>query len=142
MTSGFTLVELLIVIIIVAILAAMIVPRFLAQPERAVVAEANTMLGALSRAENTYIDSGVGTTWVAVGAGTGWTTIGMVEPAASPNWTYACTAATNCTATRKDNGGDYKGAIISVDTAGSWNCASKAGASKSYVASSSGGCQT
>lgn len=136
--KGFTLVELLIVVVILAILASMIVPRFLAQPEKAVLAEANTMLGAIARAQNTTIDSGVGTAWLALTQATAadWTAIGMTMPATSKNWVYACTAATSCTATRTATGGTtYNGKVLTVSAAGAWTCASP------YAESTTGGCK-
>ena len=52
--KGFTLVELLIVVVIVGLLAAIIIPKFLGQPERGVVSEAVTMLSAIRQAEASY----------------------------------------------------------------------------------------
>lgn len=52
--SGFTLVEILIAIVIVAILGAIALPRFFPQREKAVAAEGIAMLGALRQAELAY----------------------------------------------------------------------------------------
>ena len=43
--KGFTLIEILIVVIILAVLAAMVLPRFLGQTENAFIAEAQQQLG-------------------------------------------------------------------------------------------------
>ena len=49
--KGFTLIEVLIVVVILGVLAALIIPRFLNAPEKAIVAEANQLLGSLIRAQ-------------------------------------------------------------------------------------------
>lgn len=52
---GFTLVEVLIVVVIIAILAALMLPHLIAQTDRAKAAEALQMVGVIKRAaENLY----------------------------------------------------------------------------------------
>ena len=142
--KGFTLIELLIVVVIIAVLASLILPRFLSQPEKAVVAEANMMLGAITRAQNTYVDSGAGAAWLATAVTGNWEKLGMLAPSAD-KFTYACTAA-SCTATRKAGSGDYAGAQIAVTYVDggnpTWDCAAADGTSKSYTALTTGGCST
>ena len=70
---GFTLIEILIVVVILAILAALILPKLLSQPEKAYIAEASQMLGTMVRQENNQ------EAWVAVGT-TGFSAIGMTNP--------------------------------------------------------------
>ena len=53
---GFTITEMLIATIMVAILASMVIPRILNQNEKANAAEAINVLGAIARAENQYFD--------------------------------------------------------------------------------------
>lgn len=93
--KGFTLIEILIVIVILAVLATIVLPRMLAQPENALVAEANQQLGALARAQDNYkqlTGSATGITPI------NWATLGLQNPGAT-RFTYACTGTT-CTATR------------------------------------------
>lgn len=52
--EGFTLFELLIVIIIIGILAAIALPSFLSQATKARASEARTNVGALNRAQQAY----------------------------------------------------------------------------------------
>ncbi len=56
MKKGFTLVEVLIVVVIIAILASLIVPRMLAQTEKAKAAEAFQMMGVIKRAADRLYD--------------------------------------------------------------------------------------
>lgn len=53
---GFTLAELITTMAIVAILAGMVLPRFLSQSEKAATAEAISTLGVLKRAQIQYFD--------------------------------------------------------------------------------------
>ncbi|MFH0985575.1 MAG: hypothetical protein V1882_08570 [Candidatus Omnitrophota bacterium] len=48
--------EVLIVVVIIGVLAALVMPRILGSPEKAKMAEAYQMIGALSRAQQNYMD--------------------------------------------------------------------------------------
>jgi len=52
--KGFTLIELMVVVIIVGILAAVAVPIFKAQTRRAIASEGEALLGSVRTAELTY----------------------------------------------------------------------------------------
>ena len=117
---GFTLVEIIVVIVILAVLSAMVLPRFIAQSERAVLAEAQNMLGALRRAQNLRVDSGISTTADAFAAGALGGTVasvvakrsalGFSEDIESVRWDYACTTS-DCSAVRF-----VSGAAVPADT--------------------------
>ena len=49
--KGFTLIEIIVVVVILAILASLILPRMLQQTERANIAEAQQYLGAIRRSQ-------------------------------------------------------------------------------------------
>ncbi len=116
---GFTLIEILIVVVILAVLATLVLPKMLAQPESAALAEANAHLGALARAQDTYMqltNSATGLSVTASGGGAGgeaavacnaacittWAKLGL-QPPTSSRFVYSCTTTT-CTASRTISG--------------------------------------
>lgn len=103
--SGFTLSELLMVIVILGVLSAIALPRFGSQKEKAYVAEAVGMLSAIRQLEESArLDNGVYTAITTAteppttGENTLWTGLGMDNPNIStmPYWRY--TIATSGTA--------------------------------------------
>lgn len=119
---GFTLIEILIVVIISAVLAALILPRFLGQTEIPYIAEAQQQLGAMLRGQLTMCDATACATnqYKAVSATTGWGALGMNPPESTVQWSYTCTTGGVCTAQR--NSGDYTGATISLAINGAFDC--------------------
>lgn len=144
--KGFTLIEILIVVVILGILASMTLPRFLAQPEKATVAEANQMLGAMMRGQQANIDTGGA--FVKIDSNTDatqWNKIGMkplsgvgVASGTGPKYDYTCTSAGSspdyigsyCKAARKDAANKW----CQVNISGSWSAGSE------YTVMSNGGC--
>lgn len=119
---GFTLTELLIVMVIMAILAGIAIPRYLSQSEKAVAAEAFQMIGTLKRAEFRFNDEHPGT-WHAFADACADATLsdnlGVDLSDAcgdAARWTYSVTAnvdgTATITATRTDD--DHAGTIFMI----------------------------
>ena len=109
--KGFTLVEVLIVVVIIGILAALIIPRLITQPEKAYLAEAKQMLGVMRRAQITAKDSSTPAAYVSVvsNASANWSALGMAQPAET-NFRYRCddaTSPTKCNAERSSNAANF-----------------------------------
>ncbi len=125
--KGFTLIEILIVVIILAVLAAMVLPRFLSQAENAYIAEAQQMLGALRRAETNWCDmTGCGTTFLVkavtdTSVDANMTDLGLKGIPAT-NFSYSCANTGACTALR---GGAATNGSIVLSMAGGFTCTQK-----------------
>jgi type IV pilus assembly protein PilE len=90
MKRGFTLIELIIVIIIIGVLATLAVPQYLKSTERAKVAKAKHAMGIIAQAEkmfraqnDTYVDIGADAADAALGA---FTELADID--ADPDWAY------------------------------------------------------
>ena len=125
--KGFTLIELIIVVIIVGVLAAIALPQYTGFVERARTTEAVNAIGAIRVAEQAYIMQTGNYTNSANATNIG-SLLGITLPVA--NWTYACNDASNnsvnIVATRNDNvGGQLNNTIIltwtNVNQVGNWN---------------------
>ena len=144
--KGFTLIEVLIVVIIIGVLAALIVPRMMAAPEKAIVAEANQMLGTIIRAQQANAD--MGGNWVVIANNVTpapWNALGLTPPGAAgtaagaPKFIYTCAAAPTCQATRFSNAANAT-ITLTTDIPGVWNCNAGGGATPLYRAMANGGC--
>ncbi len=134
--KGFTLVEVLIVVIIIAILASLLLPRMIAQPERAYIAEAQQLLGTMRRAQQTYMDLTSTNTYIGVTSttDTNWAKLSMSRPT-STAFTYSCGAGgTSCVATRSS--GTMANATITLNDSGSFSCGGTGGSNASYTLAS------
>jgi len=122
--KGFTLIEILIVVVILAVLAAMILPRFLNQAENAYIAEAQQVLGVLRRAYANQIDLGV--TPAALTTATSATDAGMaplgLKAITATNFGYSCTAAGTCTAFRGPGATTAALGSVTLDISGTFSC--------------------
>ena len=86
--QGFTLIEVLIVVVIIGLLATLIIPRFLSTAKRAKTAEALQMLGAMQRAASNYQDLGGNSFKLSeLSLPADWEKIGMNKPV-SKIWVY------------------------------------------------------
>ena len=121
--KGFTLVELMIVIVIVGILSAVALPNFLNQTSKAKATEAKTLsASAAKEAQVAWTESGASglTAWSAAAADGGQC------PAATTNFAFACAGGTpsavTITATGTADSGDLSGktvvATVDVTTGG------------------------
>jgi prepilin-type N-terminal cleavage/methylation domain-containing protein len=124
--KGFTLIEILIVVIILAILASMVLPRFLNQTESAYVAEAQQVLGVLRRAQANQADLGVTVAELAVADtkdNTKMAPLGL-KGILDTNFSYECTeGGATCKATRKS--GAASGGTVSLTLDGAFSCDGK-----------------
>ncbi|MFO8053235.1 MAG: prepilin-type N-terminal cleavage/methylation domain-containing protein [Candidatus Omnitrophota bacterium] len=130
MRKGFTLLELLIVVIVVAILASFAVPQYLSAVERAKGGKARHNLSIIMQAEK--MCRAANDSYVAIddtpdnnpcgGEGNLGTFVEMTDIGADNDWTYASsnvgTNAITLTATR--NGGPNNGETITLDQDGTW----------------------
>jgi len=124
MRKGFTLIELIVVVIIVGILATFAVPQYLKATERAKGAKAKNALSLISQAEklyraenDTYIVTGVNNTNVILGS---YVELNAVD--ADTNWQYQVGAATanTFTVTGTRVGGAYAG-TLTLNQDGVWS---------------------
>ncbi len=113
MRKGFTLVELIIVVVIIGILATFAMPQFAKTKERTLDKEAQANLKLIQAAEKIYrMENDLGTYYPGGAATNDITAINdnlkLSLPASNTNWTYAVTATdpatANATATRVGSG--------------------------------------
>ncbi|MFA5159115.1 MAG: prepilin-type N-terminal cleavage/methylation domain-containing protein [Candidatus Omnitrophota bacterium] len=125
--KGFTLMEILITMIIVAMLASVLLSRYYGQQERAIVAEAVTNLSAIRQNEvNYYLENSayLDMDTTVSGDDTKWATIGLDKPDTS-NFNYKCVSGVS-TATRSGGGTclststHYGNCTVTLAVDGSW----------------------
>ncbi len=130
---GFTLIEMMIVVAIIALLATIAIPNYVSFQLRAKTAEAKLNLGAIRTCQEAYkaendeylvcaanpgtVPAGTKTTWSSTMAG--WTDIGF-EPKGEVRYQYEVTiAGTGFTATATgDLDGDGTPAVYSISETG------------------------
>ncbi len=134
MKKGFTLVEVLIVVVIIAILASLIVPRMLLQTDKAKAAEALQIVGAIKRAADRYYDfsasSQYDTNDIVGGGGAtallNFSELGLNGIEKSTSYRYEYLGATgNYTIYASPSTAPVRaGAPLTVNSAGTWTCSS------------------
>ncbi|KPL19474.1 MAG: hypothetical protein AMJ92_02915 [candidate division Zixibacteria bacterium SM23_81] len=109
---GFTLIELMIVVVIIGILAALAIPKFIQVTGKAKVSEAKTILKEIFTLEKAYFNEH--DTYVAFADGAECASIGFALPEGVSRFNYKVEAgaagiATEFTATATENGVDVDG---------------------------------
>jgi prepilin-type N-terminal cleavage/methylation domain-containing protein len=99
--KGFTLIELMIVVAIIGILAAIAIPNFMNYQCKARQSEAKSNLGAIRVAQETYMAEN--NTYAADIASLSWETKGETE------YTYSITSADNTSFTAQATAANFKG---------------------------------
>jgi prepilin-type N-terminal cleavage/methylation domain-containing protein len=126
--KGFTLIEILIVVVILAVLASMVLPRMMGQAERAKLASGFTLMGVFRRAaeKNIALTGGAFSYFYGSGDNVYWGSAkdwGVKEPLGFKDWyVYSYTSADNAYVQVSDWN---TGSIMSVFSSGgspSWWC--------------------
>lgn len=116
--GGFTLLELLIVIIILGILAAVGIPVYTGTLEKARAKEALNMMSAIKEAEARYAQESATNTFLSVTATNSFTPTGSgnIDTSWSTRyWTLGTSASgANCTITATRSGGPQNGRTITL----------------------------
>ncbi len=128
--KGFTLIELMIVVVIIGILAALAIPRFMRSTTKSKQTEAKQLLKQIYTMEhayrqefNSYCLNGV---TASAAAPTAFARIG-VDIGATARYSYAMVAAVNtftCTATATSLDDDATNDVWTIDDTGTLTCTS------------------
>ncbi|MFH1800194.1 MAG: type IV pilin-like G/H family protein [Candidatus Omnitrophota bacterium] len=112
--KGYTMTEILIVVVVLGMLAVMIIPRYTGQSERGLVAEAVAMLGNIRQAEVAYqLENAAFTTNLASLD---------IDTSTSTKFTFTVSTAGAATAVRTPGGGTtFNSKTIILDIAGTWS---------------------
>ena len=114
--SGFTLIEVLVVVIILGILASLSLPAFLSQAAKAKQTEAKGYVGAVTRAQQAYrIEKAT--------FASEWSDLEIGIPAETQDYTYSLSASSETTTTIAAEAEapelrDYSGGVVVLEDSG------------------------
>ncbi len=109
--KGFTLIEVLIVVVIIAVMAALIVPRMSAQRERGIVAEATQTLSAIRQSQEAY--------YLENGSYANNINLLALDIPVAAEWAFTTASSGTSTATRA-SGKPNENTNITLSAAGVW----------------------
>lgn len=125
MKKGFTLLELLIVVIVIAVLASFAVPQYLTAVERAKRAKAQNALGLIAQAEkmyraeqDTYVNFANGRANATLGS---YVELNEIDTDISWNYTVTGSSASAFTITAIRTGGPNNGETVILNQSGVWS---------------------
>lgn len=116
MCQGFTLVELLIVIVTLGLIAALVLPKLVAQPEKARMMQAANSMGILGRALEVKFQ--VMDTWLDVNDTGNLSSLGFSADPDTPDWNFTSPEEGLVRATRRDGSGNGGSVVPSPCQAG------------------------
>lgn len=132
-SSGFTLLELLMVVIIIAILASIALPQFLRVAERARASEALAILGAMRSSEIRYKAQSPASIFTGALNELDVDLPGVPPTPASVLWVYSVDLAnTDAVGTRLGGVAPFVGAKVTVDLISGKVCGTPAAAAQGY----------
>ncbi|MEI7751125.1 MAG: prepilin-type N-terminal cleavage/methylation domain-containing protein [Candidatus Omnitrophota bacterium] len=117
--KGLTMMELLIVIIIMAIMATLMLPKFFGQEERGYVAEAVGILSAIRQGEEAHKLEHTDYVYTSGGA-LDWASLGMDSPTGVFSYTVTRvgTTTTFTAVANRQGGGAFAGQTITLTSSG------------------------
>ena len=113
--KGFTLGELLMVVVILGVMGGVALPKFYPQKEKGVIAEAVAVLGAIRQGEIAWsLENGGGVNFI--DPSSDWTVIGMADPnnGVGARFTYSVNAAAGLAIAARISTSDYGGETLNL----------------------------
>ena len=120
--KAFTLVELMLTVMVIAVLVSIAIPNYINTVERARAREARATLESMRAAEHSYAAERRQFISLTTGGDTAWEAIGLENPNNNANrsWDYTLSASgANFSGTASRRSGPYSGETISLDQDGS-----------------------
>ncbi len=118
-SKGFTLAEILIVVVVIAVMASLVIPRFTGQTDKAAAAEAIGIMGAIHRALLQYHDENGEYPTALTNMSDISDTLGIGSSTVKFGWEFSTSADGTVTGTRKS--GETTIGTLTLSDAGKWN---------------------